>query len=97
MFQFPGYFLPMLNRDIPTYVGIGCPIRKSSDQNLLPASRSLSQVATSFIVSLCQGIHLVPFITWLQILYLFFLISQYTIVKELYFIRNLSICGGERD
>ena len=49
-------------RDIPIYIGIGCPIRKSSDQSLLPTPRSLSQVATSFIVSLCQGIHLVPLI-----------------------------------
>jgi hypothetical protein len=84
MFQFPGYVLPTLRRNTPIYIGVGYPIRKSSDQRLLPASRSLSQVATSFIVSLCQGIHLVPFVTWLQIFYLpLFFISQYAIVKEL--------------
>ena len=39
----------------------GCPIRKSSDLCLLAATRSLSQLATSFIVSGCQGIHRIPF------------------------------------
>ena len=40
---------------------MGCPIRKSSDQSLLAAPRSLSQRATSFIASQCQGIHQMPF------------------------------------
>ncbi len=40
---------------------VGCPIRKSSDQNLLAVPRSLSQRATSFIASQCQGIHQMPF------------------------------------
>ena len=35
----------------------GCPIRKSTDQRLLSPNRSLSQSATSFIASQCQGIH----------------------------------------
>ncbi len=38
----------------------GCPIRKSTDQSLLSAPRSLSQSATSFIASQCQGIHEMP-------------------------------------
>ena len=41
--------------------GVGCPIRKSSDQRSLPSPRSLSQGATSFIASRCQGIHQMPF------------------------------------
>ena len=41
--------------------GVGCPIRKSPDQRLLPSPRSLSQGATSFIASRCQGIHQMPF------------------------------------
>ena len=41
--------------------GGGCPIRKSSDQRSLPSPRSLSQGATSFIASRCQGIHQMPF------------------------------------
>ena len=40
---------------------MGCPIRKSLDQSLLPAPQSLSQVITSFIASDCQGIHQTPF------------------------------------
>ena len=41
--------------------GPGCPIRTSSDQSLLAAPRGLSQPATSFIASWCQGIHRIPF------------------------------------
>ena len=40
---------------------LGCPIRKSSDQSLLPAPQRLSQSVTSFIASICQGIHELPF------------------------------------
>jgi hypothetical protein len=39
---------------------VGFPIRKSSDQSLLATPRSLSQRATSFIASQCQGIHQMP-------------------------------------
>ena len=39
----------------------GFPIRKSTDQSLLAAPRRLSQRATSFIASQCQGIHEMPF------------------------------------
>ena len=38
----------------------GFPIRKSTDQRLLTSPRSLSQRATSFIASQCQGIHQMP-------------------------------------
>ena len=36
---------------------VGFPIRKCPDQSLLAAPRTLSQRATSFIASQCQGIH----------------------------------------
>jgi hypothetical protein len=36
---------------------LGSPIRKSPDHSLLAASRSLSQLTTSFIAYLRQGIH----------------------------------------
>ena len=39
----------------------GCPIRRSAGQRVLSPHRSLSQSATSFIASLCQGIHQMPF------------------------------------
>ena len=48
--------------DSDTAEAVGCPIRKSSDQCLLAAPRSLSQRATSFIASQCQGIHQMPFL-----------------------------------
>ena len=38
----------------------GFPIRISADQRLLPAPRSFTQGATSFIASQCQGIHRMP-------------------------------------
>jgi hypothetical protein len=40
---------------------VGCPIRKFTDQSLLAAPHDLSQRATSFIASQCQGIHQMPF------------------------------------
>ena len=45
-----------------THCWVGFPIRKFTDQSLLAAPRDLSQRATSFIASQCQGIHQTPFI-----------------------------------
>src|SRR6516225_10319799 len=54
-----------LRSPVPTYefsrtyirfAYVGFPIRKSPDQRLCAAPRSLSQLATSFIAYLCQGI-----------------------------------------
>ena len=42
---------------------VGFPIRKCPDQSLLAAPRTLSQRATSFIASQCQGIHQMPLLT----------------------------------
>jgi hypothetical protein len=53
--------------------GWGFPIRKSSDQSVLATPRSLSQPATSFIASQCQGIRQTP---------LLWLISQPLFVSE---------------
>jgi hypothetical protein len=76
MFQFPGFALLTLYIQIKstclttllrtsrlsiTQCQVGCPIRKSLDQSLLPAPQSLSQVITSFIASYCPGIHQTPF------------------------------------
>ena len=56
---------------VPDYVFIGplygftvqgFPIRKSPDQCLLAAPRGLSQLATSFIAIVCQGIHRAPLV-----------------------------------
>ena len=43
---------------------MGFPIQKSPDQSLLAAPRSFSQLTTSFIASLCLGIHRTPFVAW---------------------------------
>ena len=63
MFQFPG-FASRPYEFRPGYPkGVGFPIRTSADQSMLPAPRGVSPVAASFLASLCQGIHRVPFTT----------------------------------
>jgi hypothetical protein len=44
-----------------TACAVGCPIRRSGDQRALASPPGLSQRATSFIASQCQGIHQMPF------------------------------------
>jgi hypothetical protein len=67
MFQFPpfasltGYM---------SFTHVGCPIRKSSDQGLFAASRSLSQLITSFFASESQGIRHAPLLTFFLTRYL---------------------------
>ena len=41
-------------------IGLGFPIRKSTGQSLFTTHHGLSQCITSFIASLCQGIHQMP-------------------------------------
>jgi hypothetical protein len=41
-------------------MGWGCPIRRSGGQRVLASRPGLSQRATSFIASQCQGIHQMP-------------------------------------
>ena len=43
---------------------LGFPIRKSPDQSVFAAPRSLSQLAASFIARRCQGIRHAPFRAW---------------------------------
>jgi hypothetical protein len=52
--------------DSDTACAVGCPIRRSRDQRLLASPPGLSQRATSFIASQCQGIHQMPFISRLS-------------------------------
>ena len=62
MFQFTGFAsrgYSISPRD--TAEAVGCPIRKFPAQSLLAAPRDLSQRATSFIASQCQGIPRMPF------------------------------------
>src|SRR5580704_4018050 len=55
-----------MNSDSDTACAVGCPIRKSRDQRLLASPPGLSQRATSFIASQCQGIHQMPFVSRLS-------------------------------
>lgn len=52
----------VFSRTYPGFTWVGFPIRKSPDQRLCAASRSLSQLATSFIACFCQGIHRAPLV-----------------------------------
>jgi hypothetical protein len=61
MFQFPGFASRHYGFMSGYPIGVGCPIRTSTDQRLLAAPRGFSQRATSFIASWCQGIHRMPF------------------------------------
>ena len=65
MFQFPrlATLTYVFSQGLPGLAGQGYPIRRSTD-SLLPANRGLSQVATSFIASWCQGIHRIPLLAW---------------------------------
>ena len=58
MFQFPGFA-----RDVRK-MRTGCPIRKSAGQRLFAPYRGLSQLITSFIASVSQGIRRAPFPTF---------------------------------
>ena len=62
MFQFPGFASTAYVFSCRYPIGVGCPIRISTDQSLLAAPRGFSQRATSFIASWCQGIHRMPFL-----------------------------------
>ena len=66
MFQFPSFASPQLwihQGDVPTLLGTGFPIRRSPGLSLFATTRGLSQLTTSFIAFLCQGIHHVPLVT----------------------------------
>ena len=58
-FTSPGSLHTAMNSryDNPRSYGLGSPIRTSPDHRLLASPRSLSQLATSFIAYLRQGIH----------------------------------------
>jgi len=63
MFQFGGFAFQFAS-EYPRYVntpGMGCPIRTPADQRFFAAPRGFSQLSTSFIATVCQGIHRVPF------------------------------------
>ena len=60
MVQFPGLAskdLCIQSKDTQAFTHVGCPIRKSPDQRMFAPTRGLSQLTTSFIACLCQGIH----------------------------------------
>ena len=73
MFQFSGCdFNILFYSDINSCLlrQLGFPIRKSPDQSVFAAPRSLSQLTTSFIASYLQGIHLLPVTVCLPVSYL---------------------------
>ena len=61
MFQFPP-LASLPGKD--TAGAVGCPIRKSLGQGLFAPNQGLSQLITSFIASVSQGIRHAPFLTF---------------------------------
>ena len=63
-FTSPGSLVPayVFSGPSPRVTRRGFPIRRSSDQSLFAAPRSLSQLATSFIACWRQGIHHTPLV-----------------------------------
>lgn len=59
-FSSPGLLPKPMNSVQDDPKGPGFPIRKSADHRVLAPPRSLSQRATSFVASQCQGIHQMP-------------------------------------
>ena len=66
MFQFPGFALRL--HGVSRQVGMGCPIRISTDQWLFAPPRSFSQLITSFFASGSLGIPRTPLVTFFRIL-----------------------------
>ena len=84
MFQFPTFaFLT----EWQAFYLPGCPIRKSEDQRLFASTPSLSQLITSFFASESQGIHRLPFLTFLSLTHYF--VSDWYILSLLCFVSTL--------
>ena len=60
MFQFPGFASRACARDDRPCGQPGCPIRRSWDHGFFAPPPGLSQLSTSFVASLCPGIHRAP-------------------------------------
>ena len=54
----------IINHVITVIIRLGCPIRKSAGNRLFAPDRGLSQLITSFIASVSQGIRHAPLITF---------------------------------
>ncbi len=66
MFQFPGYrpAYPIFSgMGTATLLAVGYPIRVSTDQRLLAATRGFSQLAAPFIAPWHLGIRRMPLVT----------------------------------
>ena len=65
MFQFPRFASPLCGDN--GIKPLGCPIRKSTGQRIFAPHRGLSQLITSFIASVSQGIHHAPLTTFFRL------------------------------
>ncbi len=65
MVHFPGFALTrpiVFGREYMEIIHVGSPIRTSAGHRVLAPRRRFSQLATSFIASMCQGIRRVPLV-----------------------------------
>ena len=66
MFQFPAFALHK-KMEYRSFQTVGCPIRRLTYQRIFAPTRHFSQLITSFIASVSQGIRHAPFITFSQL------------------------------
>ena len=64
MFQFPPFASVPITYGCQPFRLAGCPIRKSRDQRIFAPTPGLSQLITSFIASVSQGIRHAPFFSF---------------------------------
>ena len=62
MFQFPA-LAPHISA-VSSFRTTGCPIRRSADHRPFAPTRGFSQLTTSFIASVSQGIHHAPLLSF---------------------------------
>ena len=68
--------------DDMTWLMPDCSIRTSTDQSLLAAPRSFSQLTTSFFGSGCQGIRPAPLLAWPQFMVFYAIITMLILQQD---------------
>ena len=64
MFQFPAFASLTNNKGYCPFRTVGCPIRRLADHRIFAPTRHFSQLITSFVASVSQGIRHAPLLTF---------------------------------
>ncbi len=86
-----------LPEGISRSLGMGFPIRIPADQRFFAAPRRLSQLSTSFIATVCLGIHRVPFSTFIAWLAQHLVVHHTKAMSSIFYldliIKLVHVCG----